>query len=346
MKDLITKVENNVGCITLNRPNSLNAITYEMLLEISRTLETWKELQIELVVIDAIGDRAFCAGGDIADLYKNGLQKNYPYSQEFWRDEYRLNAKLSEYPAPIVSFMQGFTMGGGVGLGCHVSHRVVCESSKIAMPECGIGLIPDVGGSYILARAQDFVGEYLATTGARMESSDAISYGFADHFVPEVYWRELKSLLIKTSNIDIIGRFTQEPILGNIHKNKVTISQIFSKKGLPDIISSLRKNNSDFTKNTLESLSRNSPLSVCCTFEIIRRLKQNKDLNIREALSAEYQYTYRAVEHSDFLEGIRAQVIEKDRTPLWRHKTVMDVKESEVNKMLGNLGKNTLSWED
>ena len=180
MKNLIIKVENNVGQITLNRPNALNALTYEMILQIEETLDNWLSENIDLVIIDAVGEKAFCAGGDITDLYQSGLEKKFSYGQQFWLDEYRLNEKLFNYPKPIVSFMQGFTMGGGVGLGCHVSHRIVCESSRIAMPECAIGLVPDVGGSYILAKAKNFLGEYLATTGFRMDSSDAIMVGLDD----------------------------------------------------------------------------------------------------------------------------------------------------------------------
>jgi enoyl-CoA hydratase/carnithine racemase len=129
-----------------------------------------------LVVIDAEGDKAFCAGGDIAELYATGRAGNFAYGQKFWRDEYRLNAFIAEYPKPVVSFMQGFVMGGGVGIGCHAGVRVVDDTTQIAMPECGIGLVPDVGGSYLLARAPGHLGEYLGLTGARM-AAGAVAHG-------------------------------------------------------------------------------------------------------------------------------------------------------------------------
>ena len=147
MSDISIRITGRAGRITLTRPKALNALTYEMCLAIEDALDAWREDDaVDLVVMDAEGDRAFCSGGDIAELYATGTKGDFAYGRRFWADEYRLNAKIFAYPKPVVSFLQGFTMGGGVGLGCHGSHRVVGESSQIAMPECGIGLLPDVGG--------------------------------------------------------------------------------------------------------------------------------------------------------------------------------------------------------
>ena len=149
--DINLRVKGKAGRITLQRPQALNAMTYEMCLAIEKTLIEWKrDPKVELIIIDAQGDKAFCSGGDISDLYEEGRKKNYSYGKKFWDDEYRLNALIAKYPKPYIAFMQGFTMGGGVGISCHGSHRIVCETSKIAMPECSIGLIPDVGGSLLL----------------------------------------------------------------------------------------------------------------------------------------------------------------------------------------------------
>ena len=183
--DIYVRRDGSAGRITLNRPEALNALTYDMCLAIEKALDEWREEPgVRLAIIEGEGERAFCSGGDIAEMYKAGTAGDYEYGRRFWRDEYRLNAKIAEWPKPVVSFLQGYTMGGGVGVGCHGSHRVVCESSRIAMPECGIGLVPDVGGSLILARAPGRLGEYLATTAARMGPADAIAAGFADMFVP------------------------------------------------------------------------------------------------------------------------------------------------------------------
>ena len=165
MSDISIRIDGRAGRITLNRPKALNALTYEMCMAIDAALIDWAGSDaIDLLILDANGDKAFCAGGDITEMYATGTAGDFDYGRKFWRDEYRMNARLFNFPKPVVSFLQGFTMGGGVGVGCHGSHRIVGESSKIAMPECGIGLIPDVGGSLILARAPGRLGEYVGMT--------------------------------------------------------------------------------------------------------------------------------------------------------------------------------------
>ena len=186
MSDINLRIKGKAGRITLQRPEALNAMTYDMCLAIENALIDWKnDPNVELVIIDALGEKAFCSGGDISDLYEAGLSKNYSYGKKFWADEYRLNALISNYPKPYISFMQGYTMGGGVGISCHGSHRIVCETSKIAMPECSIGLVPDVGGSLLLAKAPSNIGYFLGLTGTQMSASDAIVAGFADIYIPK-----------------------------------------------------------------------------------------------------------------------------------------------------------------
>jgi enoyl-CoA hydratase len=183
--DIEIRTEGRAGRITLNRPQALNALTWDMCTRIEAALDAWaSDDAVAMLVIDAAGDKAFCAGGDIAEMYATGTAGDYEYGRRFWADEYRMNAKLFNFPKPVATFLQGFTMGGGVGVGCHASHRIVCDTSRIAMPECGIGLVPDVGGSLILARAPGRLGEYLGVTAARMGPGDAIHAGFADYFVP------------------------------------------------------------------------------------------------------------------------------------------------------------------
>ena len=174
-EDIFIRKSGYIGHITLNRPDVLNSLTYSMILSIEKALIEWEtDENIALIIIDAEGDRAFCAGGDIQILYENGFKKNFAYGKKFWADEYRLNEKIANYKKPFVAFMQGFTMGGGVGVSCHGSHRIVGETSKIAMPECSIGLVPDVGGSFLLAKLPGNIGIFLGVTGKRMRASDAI----------------------------------------------------------------------------------------------------------------------------------------------------------------------------
>ncbi|HKK36935.1 MAG TPA: enoyl-CoA hydratase/isomerase family protein, partial [Paracoccaceae bacterium] len=205
--ELIVAVDRRAGRLTLNRPKALNAVTYAMVTEIENALLAWRDdPAVQLVVIDAAPGRAFAAGGDIRDLYDHGKAGDFAFGRRFWADEYRMNARLFAFPKPVVSFLQGFTMGGGVGVGCHGSHRIVCEGSQIAMPECGIGLIPDVGGSLILARAPGRLGEYLGTTASRMGPADAIHAGFADYFVPAPQWDALKDDLIAHGDWEAVDR--------------------------------------------------------------------------------------------------------------------------------------------
>ena len=205
MSDIHIRKAGKTGRITFTRPRALNAMSYAMCTAIEDALDAWEyDDDVKMLVIDAEGDKAFCAGGDIAELYDTGTKGDFAYGQTFWADEYRMNAKMFTFPKPVAAFMQGFTMGGGVGVGCHGSHRVVGDSSQIAMPECGIGLVPDVGGSYILANAPGRLGEYLGLTAARMNAGDAIHAGFADYYIPEDTWPALIAQLEDTGDWSLI----------------------------------------------------------------------------------------------------------------------------------------------
>jgi len=342
MSEIIIRVQGVVGRITLSRPQALNALTYDMLTAIEAAIDAWALIDdVKLVIIDAEGDKAFCAGGDIADLYASGTGGDFAFGRQFWRDEYRLNAKLAEFPKPIVSLMQGFTMGGGVGVGCHVSHRVVCENSQIAMPEVGIGLVPDVGGSMILANAPGRLGEYLGVTGTRMNAGDAIFAGFGDVFVPRSAWPGLIEELSETGEIAAIEKAKQPAPPAPISAKQPQIDALFSGETLGDILTDLRNDGGEFAQATLALMKRNSPLSMACAIEMIHRLRGKHD--IRRALVLEYRFTYRAMEKGDFLEGIRAAIIDKDRSPKWRHGFAA-LPAVAVSQMLLPLGKDTLTF--
>ena len=339
--DIDIRVTGKAGRITLQRPDALNALTYDMCTATEQALDAWQDdAAVNLVVIDATGDRAFCAGGDIADLYATGTAGDYAFGQKFWADEYRLNKKIFDYPKPIVSFMQGFTMGGGVGLGCHGTHRVVGESSQIAMPECGIGLVPDVGGSLMLALAPGRVGEYLGTTGARMNADDAIFAGFADLKIPEDRWADLTGQLETTGDPQVLEAGAIAPTTGPIAAQQAEIDTHFGGERLVDILRSLEHADSDFATATMKLLSRNSPLSMACAVEILHRLR-GPSITLEKVLEHEYRFTARAMEHGDFLEGIRAAIVDKDRKPKWQFAD-MKVPDLAVSNMLLPLGDMTL----
>ncbi len=341
--DISIRKSGQAGRITFTRPKALNALSYDMCLAIEQALDAWAtDDAVKLIVIDAEGEKAFCAGGDIAELYDTGTKGDFAYGRTFWADEYRMNAKLFEFPKPVVSFMQGFTMGGGVGVGCHGSHRIVGESSQIAMPECGIGLVPDVGGSLILSQAPGRLGEYLALTTARMNGSDAILAGFADFYVPQDQWPALISQLENTADWALIDAASTQPEPGPIAAELSEIDAYFGGERLSDVLTLLQHRESDFATATLKKLGRNSPVAMGAALELIHRVRTRP--NMRFALDQEYRFTFRAMEHGDFLEGVRAQIIDKDRNPQWKH-SLEDLPPMAVTKMMMPLGHDQLTFE-
>ena len=343
MSDLHIRIEGNAGCITLNRPEALNAMTYDQCLAIEAALDDWND-RVDLVILDAVGERAFCAGGDIADLYEASKTGDPSYSRQFWRDEYRLNAKIAAYPRPIVTFLQGFTMGGGVGLGCHASHRIVGDSSRIAMPECSIGLVPDIGGSWILANAPGHLGRYLAVTGDRMGPADAIYAGFADHFLPEDRWDGLKEKLKSGLSPDAISEESLAPEGGRLMALRATIDALFDTTSLQVVSERLRSTDAEIAFQASRAMSRNAPLAMAATLRILERMADAS--GIEDALDQEFRYTSRAVEQGDFIEGIRALIIDKDKAPKWAYHTAADVPSAKVEEMLAPLPDNVQNWRD
>jgi enoyl-CoA hydratase len=344
MSEIAIRKVGRTGRITLNRPEALNALTLNMIREISEILPIWAaDPDIIMLILDAEGDKAFCAGGDIADIYKALVEDDLDNVRNFWREEYPLNAALFHFPKPVASFLQGFTMGGGVGIGCHASHRVVCESSKIAMPECTIGLVPDVGGSLLLSRAPGRTGEYLGATGKRMSASDAIYCGFADYYIPEANWPALLAHLERTGDWTQIDRVFHPAPTSEIEANASEINQHFAGETLRDILTSLGGSNSEWALETLKVFGRNAPLSMACAIELIHRARAHDTVD--EALKSEYRFVYRIAAQGDFQEGIRAAIIDKDHAPEWQHTAPSGPSFPEVSGMLQPLGPDELKLE-
>ena len=314
--DLNIRTAGRAGRITLTRPKALNALSWQMCLDIEAALDAWAgDDSVAVVVIDAEGDRAFCAGGDVAEIHRRGTAGDYDYGCGFWRDEYRLNAKLAEYPKPIVALMQGFVMGGGVGLGCHVSHRIVGETTQMAMPEVGIGLIPDVGGSLLLANAPGLMGRYLALTAGRMGPGDAIHAGFADLFIPESTWPGVIAALEDSGEVNDVRDAAQVPPAGPLAAEQPWMDATLGGD-LPAILAQVSASDGPLAEGTAKAIRRNSPLAMDTTLAL---LELQRGHSVREALALEYRATYRSLREGDFLEGVRAQLIDKDRNPQWRN---------------------------
>ena len=341
MADIDIRIIGRAGRITLTREAALNALSYRMCLDVTAALTAWAaDPEVGVVVIDAVGARAFCAGGDIHEMYETGTRGDFEYGRRFWADEYRMNALIAQYPKPVVSLMQGDTMGGGVGLGCHAGTRVVCENSQIAMPEVATGLVPNVGGTALLARAPGHLGEYLGETAARMGPGDAIVAGFADAFVPREFWLDLTTRLEETGDLGVVAAMAQTPPAGPIAPLRSAVDALFAAP-VGAIEAGLAAAGSDFALGALAALAKASPLAVACGLENIRMVRACGG-GIREALTREYRFTWRASKESDYLEGIRANVIDKDGTPHWRHGALAEVGAPEVALMLAPLGANEL----
>jgi len=340
--DIHIRKRGRAGRITLTRPKALNALTHDMCVQIETALDRWADdPEVALVVIDAQGDRAFCAGGDIADLFAAAKAGDFARARAFWAFEYPINAKVFNFPKPYVALMQGFTMGGGVGISCHGSHRIVGDSSQIAMPECSIGLMPDVGGTLLLGQAPGRLGEYCGTTGHRMNAGDAILTGFADYYIPEGAWPKLITDLEETGAHEVVAAYAKPPPPGPLAKMQPDIDTHFGGETARDIVNSLKHAAGEFTDRTLKSLSAQSPLSVACTIEAIHRIRGRAA--IEPALELEYRFTFRAVEQGDFVEGVRAAIIDKDRKPRWKHDSIEAVRPIEVSQMLMPLGPDALN---
>ena len=345
MSDINIRQQGHAGVITLNRPQALNALTWDMCLAIEAALDDWRaNPEIALVIIDGAGDRAFCSGGDISEMYESGKRGDLEYGRKFWRDEYRLNRKIFLYPKPVVTFLHGFTMGGGVGVGCHASHRIVCETSQIAMPEVSIGLVPDVGGSLMLALAPGHVGEFLGITGDRMDAADAIFAGFADTYIPQDRWAALKNDLIETGTDAVIAPYAATPAESRLAGWQAEIDANFAGDTLGDFYRAWPDTPGPAVSHAQKLMARNAPFAMTCAVEIIHRVRNG--MRIENALDQEYRYTYRCVEQGDFIEGIRAAIIDRDRSPKWQHESWMDVTQLAVTRMLMPLGDAALKWEE
>jgi enoyl-CoA hydratase len=330
--DLIVTKNGRVGHVTLNRPKALNALTHAMCLDLEVAMTDWEnDPSVDLLLIDAMGEKAFCAGGDIVSIYNEGKVGKIENTRKFWRDEYRLNHAISTYSKPYVAIMDGIVMGGGVGISAHGSHRVVTERTMFAMPECAIGLLPDVGGTYLLGQMPGASGEYAGLTGARLTGADCIYAGLADYLVPSDKLDNLKEALQKTGDIAALREFKIEPEASSLETNRAAIDAIFAQDTVEDISQSLQDDPSDFAQTALKGLSHGAPLLLKTTLAALRAARVDGSLEI--ALRNEYRIVSMALKDGELIEGIRAAVIDKDRSPKWKHPALETVPQKLVDRL-------------
>ncbi len=327
--EVLFETQGAIGLITLNRPQALNALNRPMCLAIHAKLDEWRDdPAVKAVVIQGSGDRAFCAGGDVVGLYHAGKSGSDEW-EGFFHDEYRMNHAIATYPKPYVALIDGITMGGGVGLSIHAPYRVATERTLFAMPETGIGLIPDVGGSHALPRLPGELGAYLGLTGARLKGVDSEYAGIATHYVPSEKLPKLIEELAEGDPVDqVLADFdtdTDEPPLA---AHRAAIDKHFVGDSVEGIIASLAGGD-EWARAQAETLRKMSPTSCKLT---LRSLREGAKLDIAGALQNEYRVVCAIKSGSDFFEGVRAQLVDKDRNPKWSPATLAEVSDAEVDR--------------
>ena len=327
-EDVLVSVENGVGLITLNRPKAINSLTHPMVTAMSKVLTDWEhDDDVRAVVLSGAGERGLCAGGDIVEVY-NSARSGGGDAAKFWYDEYLLNAHIARYPKPYVALMDGIVMGGGVGVSAHANVGVVTETTKMAMPEVGIGFIPDVGGTYLLSRAPSRLGLYAALTGAPFDGADAIAMGFADHYVPHQKLADFRARTVDDGVDAALAAHAIEPPASNLLAQRHWIDECFAGDTVEDIIAALRGHDAGPANDAGNLIATRSPISVSVALEAIRRAADLETLE--DVLRQEYRTSCGSLRSHDLVEGIRAQVIDKDRNPKWSPPTLAAVTRSDV----------------
>ncbi|XP_026670784.1 3-hydroxyisobutyryl-CoA hydrolase, mitochondrial isoform X1 [Ceratina calcarata] len=333
--DVLFKDIGNKGVITLNRPKVLNALNLSMVEKIYPVLKKW-ETSKKLVIVEGAGEKAFCAGGDVKSLV-NALREseNSTLGETFFKNEYTLNHLIGTYKIPYVAAIDGITMGGGVGLSVHGKYRIATERTLFAMPETAIGLFPDVGGSYFLPRLQGKLGLYLGLTGDRLKGIDVFLAGIATHFVPSAKLSDLKQDLLTIEQPDVkevLNKYQPERLNQefSLAPYMSKIDKCFSVSSIEELIQRLKEDNSEWAEKTLNMLSKASPTSLKVT---MRAIQSGSTLNLADCLKMEYRLACAAMSKtSDFCEGVRALLIDKDQKPNWKPNSLTDVTDDYVSE--------------
>jgi enoyl-CoA hydratase len=339
--EILTRIEGHAGIISLNRPASIHALTLDMVHAMMETLQKWRRSRkVKCVIIDHAEGRGFCAGGDIAFLRDSALNDGGKRGRQFFHDEYQLNHLLFSYPKPIVAFMDGITMGGGVGISQPARFRVATENTRLAMPETGIGLFPDVGGGWYLSRLEGRVGPFLALTGARLDGAECLALGLATHYLPAEALVEAKARIAseETDRIEgILGTLSATPPPARIVDNLLNINRHFASDRLEDIIASLDADEGDWAMKELATLRTKSPQTCKVA---LRQLAHSAALtDFADNMAMEYRIGSRVLSRPDFAEGVRAVIVDKDNAPQWNPATPEAVTDELLDAIFAPLPK-------
>lgn len=338
-QDIATRIEGHAGIISLNRPSALHALTLDMVHAMTDVLVKWQtSKKVKCIVIDHAEGRGFCAGGDIAFLRNSALNDEGKSGRQFFHDEYQLNHLLFTYPKPVVAFMDGITMGGGVGISQPARFRVATENTRFAMPETGIGLFPDVGGGWYLSRLEGRVGQFLALTGARIAGPGCLALGLASHYIPSEALADAKARIAveDVERIDgILGTLAVTPPPSKIVETLFQINRHFASDRFEEILASLDADASDWAMREAATLRSKSPQTCKVA---LRQLAESLKLDdFAENMAMEYRIASRVLTRPDFAEGVRAVIVDKDNAPKWDPARPEDVADALLDTIFAAL---------
>jgi enoyl-CoA hydratase/carnithine racemase len=345
--DIVVREHGVLRRITLNRPKALNALTLNMAGSMLSLLRSWRDDEaVGAVLIDGAGERGLCAGGDLRALY-DAAKIGDDLPARFWSTEYRLDLLIARYRKPVIAIMDGMVMGGGVGISAHAAHRIVTERSAVAMPEVSIGYFPDVGASFLLARAPGRVGYHLALTGERIGAADAIYAGLADLHVPSAKLADLPAALAGCRAREVRTRLVEmssPPAAGKLEAAQPWIDSCYAADKVEDIFARLRSSAAADAQATLATLQKMSPTSLKITLRNVRSaLSFDK---VEQSFQQDYRLSLACIAGHDFIEGIRAAIVDKDRKPIWRPDRLEDVTEALVDRHFVTVGERELKLDE
>tara|TARA_R110000787_G_scaffold86057_2_gene183124 strand:+ start:7460 stop:8533 length:1074 start_codon:yes stop_codon:yes gene_type:complete len=337
-----------IAIVTLNRPKALNSLTYDMVTQLGAHLDAWRDDDdVAAVVIEGAGEKAFCAGGDIRSLYDARQAGDREFLATFYRDEYVVNHAINTYPKPYIALIDGYVMGGGAGVSVHGSHRVATERTRFAMPEVGIGLFPDVGGSWFLSRCPGEIGTYLGMTGAIINAADCLYAGIATHHTASASLEDVKAALAGATwpggpaNHDLATEIlnahtTDADMTGSVvAPERNSIDACFAGDSVEYIIDALTAQDDDWASATVDQMISKSPTSLKVA---LREIRCGKTLDLVGCMVMEYRLSQSFMRGRDFWEGVRAVIVDKDKSPKWKPAHLSDVDDDEVTNYFESLG--------
>jgi len=327
---LITSRDGRVARILLNRPRALNALNLDMIRAMTKALNQWRDdPHVHAVVISGAGDRAFCAGGDVINLRDGQLSGDRTEVEQFFGEEYALNLMIATYPKPYIALIDGICMGGGIGVSVYGPYRVATEHASFGMPETAIGFFPDIGGTYFMPRMPGEVGMYLGLSGLRISGADAVHCGFATHYTPREDLPALSAALANEGP-SALARFNRTLPPYTLQPHLADIDHCFSAPTVLEMVHRLEKLDADWAKAALKAIRAVSPSACVWTAEALRR---GANMTLPKALDFEFQLTRTTMAHPDFVEGVRAMVVDKDRKPQWKPARLEDVDPDLISKI-------------